>query len=189
MGIKGLWKKVTSDYEREHWNFEQELIPNKTVLLVDATGFIFHLLDTQLLTLYTDVKFKREFGGNYNEIESLFTREIQRLISLGIELIFYLDGPDSYYKGNTTAKRREQLLEQWGNMFYSSLGDGSALTSQDDLPLPAMSSPTLLHVLDRLKIRFVKSRVEADQEMALACYNSNRSSGGNKRFYCYTADR
>ena len=186
MGIKGLWKKVSADYESRRWNFDEPLHAN-SVLLVDATGFIFHLLDEQVKTLYANIPLKREFGGSYGLIEELMTKEIQRLTKkLGFELTFYFDGSESYYKGNTTAKRRQQLVDQWNNMYYAGLGDGTP--QQKELPLPPLCSQMLLHVLDRLQIRWVRTENEADQKMALDCFNMSDSEG-EERFYCYTGDR
>jgi hypothetical protein len=191
MGVKGLWSKVLRDYEEKGWNFVQQLKRNNIHLLVDATGFIFHLLDNQLPTLYPDIVLKREYGGSYREIENLISCEIKRLSgALGCNFTFYFDGPDSYFKGNTTMKRREQLLEQWSNLFYHSLGDSKqrTATSEKDLPLPPLFQAQLIHVLRTFGIKCIESAVEADQEMAVACSLLNINKTG-KQYFCYTGDR
>ncbi len=186
MGVKGLWTKVLADYDSQHWKFE-ETLPSRSVLLVDAFGFIFHILNVQLKSLYSRIEVRREFGGSYQILEDLVTREIQRLTrNFGFELIFYFDGEISYYKGDTTAKRREQLMESWNNMFYAGFCDGSK--AQEDLPLPPLCSHVLQLLLDRYKIRYIKAETEADQKMALDCVNFNESEGED-RFFCYSADR
>jgi hypothetical protein len=189
MGVKGLWSRVLADYDKQGWDFKETLPTNgQTVLLVDASGFMFYLLDTLLSTTYSKISIPREYGGSYQEIEDLFSREIRRLThTLGFKLMFFFDGGESYYKGNTTAKRRQQLLEKWQNMYFMTANDGGC--AQKELPIPALSTTALIHVLDRLKIPFVKSTLEADQDMARACVDFNNNEEDDKEYYCYTADR
>jgi hypothetical protein len=192
MGIKGLWKKVLHDYEEDDWDFEEVLEAQRTTLLVDAMNFIFHLLDTQIINLYANkLPFKREFGGSYIEIATLMEREIHRLTKdFGFKLIFYFDGPDSYHKGNTTIKRKEQLVAQWSNLYLTSMEFRKTTVSQKDLPLPPLCSLTLIQVLKHLDVEYIESEAEADQEMALACYNFNAGERGKiERCYCYSSDR
>ncbi len=190
MGVRGLWKKVLNDYQRRRWNFEINIDPRESVLLVDAMGFIFHLFDNQLPTLYADYSIKGQFGGCYVEIEDLFSCEIQRLTeTVGFhQLIFYFDGPDSYYKGDTTAKRREQVLEVWENMYYCSL-DGVNANNDLSFPLPPLCGDALMYILHELKIPFILSKFESDQDMAKACSEWNDSNHDGKQYYCYAADR
>lgn len=187
MGIRGLWKKVQADSLREGWKFDDNL-HRQAVLLVDGAAFVFHLIDQQLQLLHPSCGFEKKYGGSYRHIQNLMKSEIDRLQrTLGFELLFYFDGADSYYKGNTTAKRRMQMLENWENMYYAGLGDGENV-EEASLPLSPLSIPALHCVLEELSIRCVDCEHEADQKMALDCFNLNEG-GGEIRFYCYTGDR
>lgn len=185
MGVKGLWTKVESDFRKRGVEVQEEIIKG-SVLLVDGMGFIFHLLDHQAEYLHMTHQSFRELGGSYSAIQHMLECEINRLQTLGFTLIFYLDGSTSYFRGDTAAKRRSQLIEKWSNMYYAGLGDSAI--DQRKLPLPALCHQALLYVIKSQNLSIVKCELEADQPMALACSIGNDQDEGPE-YYCYTSDR
>ena len=185
MGVKGFWKKLRSNHQRDNWGFEEKLLP-KSILLIDATSFIFHTLDVQLNKFYSQFELKRNLGGIYDILKEVLSLEVQRLkIHLGFELIFYFDGPDSYHKGNTILKRRDQITEKWKNMFFDGMNETKA---QEDLPIPPLFLQALAFVLESLKIEYKQLHEEADQTIAIDCVDLNDIYGVDMIF-CYSSDR
>jgi hypothetical protein len=202
MGVKGLWKRVLADYSQGLVDFTENVKRGST-LLVDGNGFLFHLLNEQVYNLYKDVepKFEREYGGNYKELSQIIRLELDRLVKmLGFDCIFYFDGGDSFFKGDTTEKRRESIRKSWSNWYDVVIGDQNKVQSQQlkELPIPPLGKDELLWCLEQAHIKCVITEYEADQEMALECYRRNlkyiemaEASGSKivKRCYCYSGDR
>lgn len=185
MGIKGLWTRVSEDYEKSNLHF-MEVIPRGSTLLIDGFGFLFHLLDNQITSLYTDVLYRKELGGSYNELRRLIRAELSRLQQhFGFHLIVYFDGPESYFKGDTTLKRRKQIEEKWTHLYEATLGD--IKINQTRLPTPPLMKEQFLLELAAMKILYKKCPYEVDQQMAIDCVAHNGSSSNN--YYCYTGDR
>jgi flagellar biosynthesis GTPase FlhF len=188
MGVKGFWTRLLKDYSQSMHDFVEDIFVGST-LLVDGNSFIFHLIDRQMSTIYKHLSFPKEYGGNYHQLEQMIFLEIERLqLQYGFRLIFYFDGPISYYKGDTTEKRRQQLIERWNNLFNVSQGFNPSEPSS--LPMPPLFSVTLRRVLDELRIKQVTCRYEADYEMAIDCAKFNRQNAqkGLKKTFCYSSD-
>jgi hypothetical protein len=181
MGIKGLWTKVLRDTATCPERFN-ECITRGSTLHVDASGFMFHMYEAQegnhgksTTTIY------RELGGSYKLYREVLLAEIKRLTAyLGLNLIFYFDGPTSYYKGDTTLKRKRQLEVNWQHLFELTLGD--CVVEQNQLPIPPLSTSELIYTLTGQNIKIVHCSHEADQEIALGCSRGTRS-------FAYTSDR
>lgn len=192
MGVRGLWSLVLKEYQDSIFDFT-ELIENGAVLLVDGSSFLFHLLNRQVLSLYKRFSFPRELGGCYSLIKKMIRMEIERLKQkLGFTtLIFYFDGPISYFKGNTKEKRRREILEQWNKVYSISIGKLKAFSLEpSQFPLPPLAHALLREVLREMKIAMVNCPDEADQKMAIDCRKMNsKSSNGKTVAYCYSGDR
>jgi hypothetical protein len=174
MGVHTLWSKVREKYSDSVVDFKED-VRRGSILLVDGWAFLFHLLNTQVHTLYKDVKppFERQYGGNYRELTPIINLELDRLSStIGFELRFYFDGHDSFFKGDTSEKRRKQLLKNWSTYHDVSIGDVIGVPD-GDLPLPPLAMEELRFVLHRRNIKSIDCEFEADQELAVECYRLN----------------
>ncbi len=192
MGVHGLWKTVLRDYGQSIHNFV-EVIDFGATLLVDASSFLFHLLNKQIPTIYKRYSFPRECGGCYRLIDEVIRLEIIRLREqLGFgRVIFYFDGPVSYYKQHTKEKRRQQIQQQWEVIYKLSVGlTRSSDVSPSQLPLPPLAFRVLNTVLKDLKVSTVSCLAEADQQMAIDCQRLNQNQLVGKTIaYCYSSDR
>jgi hypothetical protein len=187
MGIKGLWTTILRDYAKSNHNFIEDVHSGST-LLVDANSFLFHLMDKQLPKLYNHLAFKREYGGSYYHLERSIRLELSRLQKdFNFTLIFYYDGPTSYYKADTAAKRRKQLIENWNALHQVTVGFNA---DQSQLPVPPLAFAVLTSILNDLNIKVVDCVLEADYEMARDCVRFNAETHHNvhSKFYCYSAD-
>ncbi len=202
MGVKGLWKRVLADYAQGIVDYT-ETVRRGSTLLVDGNGFLFHLLNEQMYKLYDGVepRFEREYGGNYKELGHVIRLELERLSNtLGFECIFYFDGYDSFFKGDTTNKRRESIKKTWSNWYNVVIGDQNEISEHHykDLPIPPLAKDELLWCLRQLNIKSIVTEYEADQEMAIECHRRNLKGAQAaqtsaikvfKRCYCYSGDR
>jgi len=185
MGVKGLWRIIQEDYGKSPCDF-QEVIARGSTLLVDGWAFLFHLLDNQINSLYPDVIYRRELGGSYEILRKLIRAEITRLRQyFGFHLIVYFDGPISYFKGHTSAKRRKQQEEKWNHLYEATLGDTKI--QQARLPLPPLAKEQFLLELAAMKVETKMCPFEADQELAKDCNFHNQRSSNS--YYCYSKDR
>eukprot|EP01040_Poterioochromonas_malhamensis_P011986 gene11986-13084_t len=191
MGIHGLWKTVHARYGRSLHSFV-EVIDFGATLLVDASSFLFHLLNQQIPTIYKRYSFPRECGGCYRLIDEVIRLEIKRLRQkLGFgRVIFYFDGPVSYYKQDTKEKRSERIPAEWELVYKISVGLArSSDISPSQLPLPPLAFRVLNTVLKELNVSIVSCPAEADQQMAIDCQRLNQSQLDGKTIaYCYSSD-
>jgi hypothetical protein len=189
MGVRGLLKNLLLKYQSSDLDLVEDVYRGST-LLVDGNSFLFHLLDIQMKLLYgKEYRIKREYGGNYLELQEVVVKEIHRLShDFGFKLFFYFDGNKSYFKGDTSEKRRLNILEKWIALHAIVLGNQNI--DQTQLPLLPLAKTVLLNVLGALKIPTFHCPAEADQEIAIACERLNKSATkGLRRFYCYSKDR
>lgn len=192
MGIKGLWKQLLSDAQTASSSelSLEETVPRGSLLKVDGMAFLFHLLDKQLPLLYSSFMpalLKREYGGSYQTLRQLIQKELHRLQNdCGFKLKFFFDGEASYFKGDTTEKRRLQIAQQWG-LLFDVVNDGRIGVKAEELPFPPLAKQELISVLNRLRIPFVITEYEADQEIAKEFVQP----GKKKKLpsYVYSTDR
>eukprot|EP01040_Poterioochromonas_malhamensis_P010727 gene10727-11689_t len=179
------------DYGQSLYNFV-EVIDFGATLLVDASSFLFHLLNQQIPTIYKRYSFPRECGGCYRLIDEVIRLEIKRLRQkLGFgRVIFYFDGPVSYYKQDTKEKRRKQIQQQWEVIYELSVGLARISDiSPSQLPLPPLAFRVLNTVLKDLNVSIVSCPAEADQQMAIDCQRMNQSQIDEETVaYCYSSD-
>ncbi len=185
MGIHGLLKKLNSALDDSV--LPKEKITRGSVLVVDGNGLLFHLYSTVLTEMHK-YSADRQFGGNYSDFEGLIVDELVRLNkTLGLKLIVYFDGDDSYLKGDTSDKRRKQILEQWNALQIASESNNGCNIAQESLPLPPMAKDQLLATLKALKIECRTCKQEADQDIALECFRLNSIQPNSA--YCFSGDR
>ena len=164
MGVQGLLKRLNKDFDEN--SLSREIIPRNSTLIVDGNGLLFHMMTSVVADLH-GLTLDKQYGGNYTNFEELTRKEIFRMTKiLGFNLVVYFDGDDSYLKGDTSAKRRKRMNEEWVALYYSTLGDTPTL--QDNLPLPCFAKDQLVFTLKNLKVPIVYCQLEADQDIALA---------------------
>lgn len=185
MGVKGLLKKAQQDASTSFIDLKEN-IPKHSTLLIDGNGFLFHLLEIQMDLLYPDLTFKRELGGDYGRLNRLIIKEVTRLKHLGFSLLFYFDGSKSYFKGDTTSKRKKTLEEHWHNLFYLSRGEK---VEQYKLPLPPLAFHELHRILEQSKCHIIHCEFEADPVIARDCNKLNHHPNLKGKAYCYSKDR
>lgn len=198
MGIKGLWTSLKNDAESNPSVcaiLEEEIHMNDT-LLIDATSFFFKTVELYSLKNYKNNKFHllSTSLGSYNLLKNVLRNEILNLLSLNLNLIFYFDGyTDTVFKEFTKLKREQSRNEKWGNLstYFSKndyeLADSLATSSSSDnieiqdedkvssskFPLPPLWKSEFITLLNHLKIPIKYCQFEADQEMAVDCFNFN----------------
>jgi hypothetical protein len=189
MGVKGLWKCIRKSEDKL---VAEEVFPGQTTLIVDALSFLFHLIDAQTQTVHKYLRptFCKSNGGDYRELDKLITAEVQRLRDVfGFELIFMLDGPDSFFKAHTLRRRQERIDEAWDHLYH--WVTAGTRTRIESLPMPPLCKSQLIDTLRSLGVPLVQCSLEADQEIAKECVRRNKTRAKDFRKHCfvYSADR
>lgn len=192
MGVRGLIKRL-KEWAMSGQMHQPEVVPQHSTLLMDGYGFVYYLIEKATLAFHK-MKVDVTLGGDYLGLDEIIRNELKRLQSLGFTIIVFMDGPTSYLKGDTTAKRRQQRLESYYKHYQ--LIHGVAGIDVDELPLPILTIDQFmvtLGVINKGKqmknIKVVHCQYEADQEMALYCVKNNAKPNARGRFYCCSADR
>ena len=94
MGIQGLVKALTTDTKT--LDDTSQVIPAGTTLLVDASGYIFHLLDMEISNSNTSIR--RELLDSYTVMHRLLEKNIKELQAAGIIVVFVFDGSKTRMK-------------------------------------------------------------------------------------------
>ncbi len=180
MGVQGLLKRLNKQFTG------QKVEVNRgSTLIVDGNGLLFHIMSPEVTALH-GLSVDRQYGGNYCNFDGLARKELHRLtVTLGLKLIVYFDGDDSYLKGDTSEKRRKRINEEWAALHTSTYGD--SVVMQDDMPLPPFAKDQLVFALKAMEIEIVTCQFEADQDIALACYKRNLAKADS--CYCLSGDR
>lgn len=175
---------------------ELEYIPEGSTLLLDGNSFVWYLCD-QVTYYHNSIKNERRYGGHYVALDEMAKRELHRLQNdFGLTVIVFLDGPQSYFKGDFSAKRRKLNLDTWYK--FHRLLHGSTSIELDDLPIPLLAVEQFQQTLAEINnspteksIRIIQSKFEATKDMAVACVKGNKNNeanGSSKRLYCCSGD-
>ncbi len=172
MGVRGLLKFL-QDQGPSTGHLTDVPLEEGTVLAVDASGFVFHLIQNPgVIPLNI-----RLSCGYYDVIDFLIRREIAELQEYNLRLVFFMDGMSSDLKSSTSEKRFMQRMEDWD--FLSQVLENPSLRRTLDiekkLPLPAMMMAQLECTLRSLEVELVECTSEADQQMAMFCSRLNES--------------
>jgi 5'-3' exonuclease len=172
MGVRGL-SSLLEDYQRK------EKLPSNTVLFVDGSGFLFHILST------IEIQKSLRNENFYQRLHHQIISKIEELKSFGLHLVFFFDGKKTQFKSETKKKRQLENEKRWARL-HALVNDTRSAYSQDELPIPALSSEQLIISLLSLELPVHLCEGECDQELARACKASNDSGIPS---YCYGQDR
>lgn len=138
-----------------------EPLPKNSLLLVDASDFLFHLAKTKLK--FEDLV----FGGDYTKLDIIIRDELAYLKGLGYELMFFCDGPrQTRFKKWTLESRRSAQELEWDswNQFvqFPESSRGISIPS-----LPTMALHQLACTLREVHVTMITCMGEADLELAV----------------------
>ena len=81
MGVKGLLKYLDKKLQAQ----EPEQLERGATLIVDASGFLFHIFRNHSTSLEMKI-------GDYQEWHIVFSVELKKLLDFGLGLVFVFDG-------------------------------------------------------------------------------------------------
>jgi hypothetical protein len=167
-----------------------ETISSNSVLAVDASGFLFHVLRDK----FTQGDILMNHLGDYASLNIAIQSEILKFTNFGIQVIFFVDG-QSQMKYKTAEKRSQRITKLWDNLkkvCRSSRSISNTTDNDDDveLPIPILAFQQFYDTLKSLDISVIKCQYEADQEVAKFCRNYNTKPDCHNRLcYCLANDR
>lgn len=161
------------------------LLPAGSVLVVDGSGFLFHVLEA------AGERAAVVLGGDYTAFAEAVRRELNRLLQLGLRVEFFFDGEADIFKDRAQAHRAQQREAMWFDM-YTSCRDGKLTVATKDLPLPPLAMDQLKVVLAKDFKSIATTRCTGEADLEIAAY-VKRKNGGRPlpecRYYCYGRDR
>ena len=102
MGVKGLQK-----YLKKRIAATREVLPPGSILAIDGIGYLFDIVrksvDSQL-----------SLGlGDYQQLDEIIRNELSALRAVGLNIVVFVDGPNTRFKKDTLEARREQREKEW----------------------------------------------------------------------------
>ena len=151
-----------------------ERLPFGSHLLVDANGWLFHIIDSP-----DGLAIQRQQGGSYKAFDNLIRNSFSDLISLGFRLSFYFDGKDSCMKESTKRERNQNRPDPWMALYNATRCEDDNL-DQSTLDWPPLTKMQFIYTLRSLGARITYCQYEADQQIAIDCMSMNESTNEPK---------
>lgn len=173
MGIRGLTKAL----KRRAGELQPEILPVDATLVVDGDGWAFEMINRV-----------RDFmhGGNYLSLHEEVCREVQNLLGMGLQLVFYFGGGSDDFKSGTKLKRTRDREEEWMNAY--AMCRERKLDPLLSLPIAPMGIIQVVATLEEIGMCIVRCNEEADQPIARKVRDHNQQDG-KETYFCYGRDR
>ena len=205
MGVRGLRAYIQGVLEKKRFEelgnddsssssisslFRPEVLPKDSILLVDASSFLFHLIKSNPNINFTTFA---ALGGEYSLLDQQIREHVEFLESFGFELKFILDGRQrsSTMKQAALKRRLIQRETAWTEVFswcnkvprpeLSSVHHQLSDDNNSDLPIPPLCFHHLVGTLRDLQLEVIEAPGEADDLIAEMC-------SLNSKQFCYAMD-
>lgn len=156
----------------------EEKIPFGSHLLVNAHGWLLHILDRPNV-----MAMQRQSGGSYFELDELITEMFFDLLDYGLIVSMYFDGEDSQMKKATKNERNQRDANSWTTIYKSTVGENLNL-----MPFILEIMPLLrdqfICTLKSLGINMIQCDYEADKAITNACIDAQQNH--LLSYYCYS---
>ena len=156
-----------------------ETIQPGSTLVIDANGFFFQVVKDNQSDILIHL-------GDYGFINSLVINEINKYLSRGITLVFYLDG-QKQMKYKTAEKRAKDRDKERIFLYNLCISHATRVRKYDKLPTPVLALEQFRDTLKSLNMNIEECDGEADQAIARACHEGNKQSLSDG-FYCLGDD-
>ncbi|KAK4476217.1 hypothetical protein MN116_000689 [Schistosoma mekongi] len=154
MGVRGLTTYLQSDSQ----NFIKYELHNTTVI-IDALNF--------LNFIYFESGIHTQFNGEYLAFSGVINRYINSLRRCHINPIFVFDGCHEYFKLATQVKRNHQRMQACREFLKHIKSHNLSPTDSSNhiTLLPPLATVTLVQALGELKVDYVTTDSESDQDI------------------------
>ena len=140
-------------------------IPPNSRILIDGSGWCFHLLNQHhLSTTHTVSPLSRHHNGDYDLLAARTQQYIDDLQQLGLQPEVWWDGTKTKLKAKTHSTRLKQRKIQMNK--HRLFCEEGVTCSQDDLPPPPLFITQVQCTLDQLGVPQIHCDYEADPDLA-----------------------
>ena len=182
MGVKGLQK-----YLKKRIAATREVLPPGSILAIDGIGYLFDIVrksvDSQL-----------SLGlGDYQQLDEIIRNELSALRAVGLNIVVFVDGPNTRFKKDTLEARREQREKEWDNLLLY-LRSPKSIDKNMTFPNCPLLQTQFMETLSGSDVRVFECMDEADETLArFACtLNAENTyvdvSEERQRCFCYARD-